>query len=123
METKVKKWASFEDMVNELRKSGTDVLNDLTPARVDLWHAATGVATEAGELLDCVKKIVIYNKTGMRDNLVEEMGDIEFYMQQIRRTFGIDRQETLDANMAKLGIRYANGYSDQAAQKRADKNG
>lgn len=69
-----------------------------------------------------MKKHVIYNKPLDRENVVEELGDLEFYMEQLRQNVGITREETLAANIAKLEIRY-NGlrYSDQAAQQRADK--
>jgi hypothetical protein len=50
------------------------------------------------------------------------LGDIEFYLQGIRKVFGIQRGDTLDANIDKLmNKRYPNGYSDEAAQARADK--
>lgn len=109
-------------MVETLAKSGELMLADLTPTKVDLWHGATGCCTEAGELLDAVKKVVCYNKTTDRENVVEELGDLEFYMQMIRKNLGITREETLKYNMEKLAVRYKNyKYSDQAATERADK--
>jgi NTP pyrophosphatase (non-canonical NTP hydrolase) len=87
-----------------------------------MWHAATGIIGEAGELIDAIKKHVIYNKPLDHANIVEELGDLEFYMEYMRQVTGTTREETLAQNMAKLGIRYAKGYSDQAAQVRADKN-
>lgn len=110
------------DMVTALVKSGALILEQMTPQKADAMHAAIGVAGEAGELLDAVKKHVIYNKPLDRENVVEELGDLEFYMEQLRQNIGVTREETLAANIAKLEIRY-NGlrYSDQAAQDRADK--
>ncbi len=116
-------WESHEAMVRDLRKPGDQINAMLTPARVDLWHAVTGVVTEAGELMDAVKKIVIYNKEPDGANLREELGDLEFYLEQTRQACGITREETLVANMAKLGVRYASGYNDQSAQARVDKAG
>jgi NTP pyrophosphatase (non-canonical NTP hydrolase) len=109
-------------MVATLVKSGAAILEQLDPAKVDAMHAAIGIAGEAGELLDGVKKHVIYNKPLDRENLIEELGDLEFYMEQLRQNIGVTREETLVANMKKLAVRY-NGmrYSDQAAQDRADK--
>lgn len=37
---------------------------------------ATGVSGEAGELLDAVKKSVVYKKPLDRENVVEELGDL-----------------------------------------------
>lgn len=118
----MKTWATHTDMVSELYKNGAETLKTLTPERVEQWHAATGICGEAGELLDAVKKMVIYNKPLDRVNVVEELGDLEFYMSYLRLRTGITREECLEANMHKLGIRYGSGYSDAAAQARADKN-
>jgi len=110
------------ELVSALVKPGAAILETLTPTKADLLHGTVGVAGEAGELLDAVKKHVIYNKPLDRENVIEELGDLEFYMEQVRQNLGITRQETLDANIAKLSVRYASlTYTDAAAQKRADK--
>lgn len=113
----------FEDMVAGLAKPGQAIIDSLTEEKADLLHMVVGVAGEAGELVDAIKKHVIYNKPVDRDNVVEELGDLEFYMERIRQRLGITRQETILANVNKLGKRYATmTYSDSAAQQRADKN-
>ncbi len=112
----------YADMVKTLAKPGTDILASLTPEKCDLWHMATGVSGEAGELSDAVKRAAIYNKELDRENVIEELGDLEFYMEGIRQNLGITREETLDHNIEKLGKRYEGmKYSDQSAQQRADK--
>jgi NTP pyrophosphatase (non-canonical NTP hydrolase) len=111
-----------KEMVKCLAKNGMHILLDLTPSKVDLWHGATGCCTEAGELLDAVKKVVCYSKPIDRENVIEELGDLEFYMEMVRATLGITREDTLKHNMAKLAERYKNyKYSDQQAIDRADK--
>lgn len=110
------------EMVRVLAKPGQSIVGTLDAKKADLWHHATGVVGEAGELIDAIKKHVIYNKPLDRENLVEELGDLEFYLQGIRDNEGITRAETLQANMDKLRVRYEGlKYSDQAAQDRADK--
>lgn len=111
------------DMVRRLKKPGDALLAQATPERLDLWHMATGVATEAGELLDAVKRLACYNKSIDRVNVIEELGDLEFYMEGIRQILNIGREETLAANMVKLDKgRYVSGiYSDTQAIARADK--
>lgn len=110
------------DMVRALVKPGHMISIDLTPQEADLWHGATGVSGEAGELLDAVKKHVIYKKELDVVNVIEELGDLEFYMEQIRQNLGLNREEILMHNINKLSSRYNNKYSDEAAQARADKN-
>lgn len=109
-------------MVQALAKPGGEIIKTLTPSTAHLLHMAVGVAGEAGELLDAVKKAAVYNKPLDRANVVEELGDLEFYMEGLRDGAGITREETLKANITKLSKRYAAGrYSDQQAQARADK--
>jgi len=85
-------------------------------------HAALGVAGEAGELADCIKKEIIYGKELDRANLVEELGDLRFYIQATMRLYGINEQEVLQTNANKLSMRYKSlRYSDDAAVGRADK--
>lgn len=102
-------------------KKGEDILASLTPEKCDLLHSATGITTEAGELADAVKKHVFYNKPLDQENLVEELGDLMFYSMNILVKLGIPLEDVLRQNMAKLGIRYAEGYSDAEAAARADK--
>lgn len=80
-----------------------------------------GISGEAGELLDAVKKPTMYGKPWDRDNVIEELGDMEFYMERFRQIMGITRQQTIQHNHDKLSKRYPKGYSNKAAAERADK--
>ncbi len=109
-------------LVSALKKPGQDIINDLTPEKADLLHMAIGVSGEGGELLDAVKKHAIYAKVIDLENVIEELGDLEFYMEGVRQILGITRDETLRHNIAKLSVRYSKlQYSNQAARERADK--
>lgn len=110
------------DMVRVLAKSGEVILAEMSANQMHLTHMAIGVSGEAGELLDAIKKISIYQKPADRENIVEELGDIEFYLEGLRQELNITREETIEANIAKLGKRYEGfKYSNEAAQQRADK--
>ena len=110
------------ELVAALAKPGADIVATLTAGDAHSLHMAVGIAGEAGELLDAVKKAAIYRKPIDRANVVEELGDLEFYMEGLRQGLGITRQEVLDHNIAKLSKRYSSGtYSDKQAQERADK--
>lgn len=110
------------DMVRALAKDGATIAQEIDGQDAHLMHMAIGVSGEAGELLDAIKKKLIYRKPLDMENILEELGDIEFYLEGIRQGLGVTREDCLAANIEKLGKRY-NGmkYSDQAAQDRADK--
>ncbi len=110
------------ELVKALAKPGADILRNLTPEDCHQWHMSSCICSEAGELFDAVKRDVIYGKTMDRANVVEELGDLEFYMEGLRSSLGISREETITANITKLSKRYAElKYTDKAAQDRADK--
>lgn len=121
MSTTSKVWISsinaerdYKDFVSALFKQDTDDMEHM--------HAALGVAGEAGELADAIKKHVVYGKPLDRTNVVEELGDLRFYMQQIMNMHGITDEEVLQFNATKLSNRYPKGsYSNEDAIARADK--
>lgn len=108
--------------VKRLAKSGATICYEMTPISAHLLHMAIGISGEAGELLDAIKKGTIYQKPLDLDNIIEELGDLEFYMEGLRQRLGISREATIEANFQKLEARYHKGtYSDSQAQERADK--
>ena len=177
----------YAAMVKLLGKPGAVILETLTPEKAHLWHMATGIAGETGELLettlkpystvdvieelgdiafyleglrqglcvdaalqpscfsggvehasylhriteiavngaailDLVKKHVIYNKDLGIIDLYCVMGALEYNMQELTKDIPSTREAVLEANYQKLMTkRYPNGYSDAAAQARADK--
>lgn len=113
---------SYEDLVKALAKPGVTIVASLTPDTAHYLHMAVGISGEAGELLDAVKKAAIYCKPLDITNVIEELGDLEFYMEGLRQGLGITREQCITANGEKLLKRYGSGtYSDAQAQARADK--
>lgn len=112
------------ELVAMLVKEPGALLADLTPESAHVLHMAVGISGEAGELLDAAKKHAIYNKPIDRENVIEELGDLEFYMEGLRQALGIGREETLEANLGKLSLRYTKlSFTNEDAQARADKAG
>tara|TARA_R110000765_G_scaffold92333_1_gene174534 strand:+ start:27 stop:380 length:354 start_codon:yes stop_codon:yes gene_type:complete len=110
------------DMVAQLAKPGLQIACEMSGEDAHTLHMAVGISGESGELLDAVKKSVIYRKPLDRENVIEELGDLEFYMEGLRQGLSITREETIEANISKLGKRYkGHSYSDAQAQDRADK--
>lgn len=112
---------TYPEFVASLAKPGDVILSQLTAHDCDLLHMGLALCGEAGELADAIKKPTIYRKPIDLENVKEELGDIEFYLEHIRQLTGITREEVIAANMEKLLKRYEQGYSDRAAQERKDK--
>lgn len=121
-ETADPKQPRYGDFVAALMKPGIDIIDELTPHKAELWHCATLLAGEAGETSDAIKRYAIYDKPLDRENLLEELGDLEFSLQMAYNLTGFTREEAQAHNRAKLAKRYASGsYSNKQAQDRADK--
>lgn len=112
----------FEEMVAGLVKPGQQMKDEITPQEFHRLHMAVGICGEAGELIDAIKKEAIYKKQIDLINVIEELGDIEFYLEGLRQSFGVTRDETIAGNIAKLGKRYQDfKFTNEAAINRADK--
>lgn len=115
-------FTNHAEMVKSLVKKPEEIAETINHNKIDLIHSVLGIAGEAGELVDAIKKNAIYNKELDIANVIEELGDLEFYMEQLRQRLGITREETIQGNLDKLNKRYSAGsYSDAQAQARADK--
>jgi NTP pyrophosphatase (non-canonical NTP hydrolase) len=112
----------YSEFVGSLVKPADDIHQEITPKDMGLIHMIMGICGEAGELLDAIKKHVIYKKELDSENVLEELGDIEFYLEGIRQDLGITREECIINNINKLSKRYHQGkYSNTQAIERADK--
>ena len=103
------------------RESMDDVVARIGDRQARLLHHSIGIAGEGGELVDAIKKHVFYGKTLDTENVVEECGDLLWYMTRLLDTLGFTLEEAMTHNNIKLKKRYEKGYSDKAAQERADK--
>ncbi len=87
----------------------------LTPIR--LLHAAIGIAGEAGEINSCVENWLYYGKDLDRGALESELGDLLWYVALACNALGIRLEDVLLHNLAKLAVRYPNGYSSTSADR------
>jgi NTP pyrophosphatase (non-canonical NTP hydrolase) len=113
----------YSEFVKSRTKPSSNIVETFDASKAGLVHAMLGIETEAGELLDPIKKTVIYNKELDIDNIVEELGDLEFYMEMLRQELNLTREFVILKNMSKLKKRYPTKYSDKDALERKDKIG
>ncbi len=83
-----------------------------------LLHGGIGLATEAGEFLDALKKHVFYGKELDKVNLREEMGDIFWYCAIIADQLEVDFADVMERNITKLKARYGEKFTEEAANTR-----
>lgn len=77
-----------------------------------LANMALGIAGEAGECADVAKKWLYHHKDpdAMRDHLLEEMGDVLWYLGAMCQALGTSMETVARDNIEKLRKRWPNGF-------------
>jgi NTP pyrophosphatase (non-canonical NTP hydrolase) len=88
--------------------------------KLRLLHASMGIASEAGEINEEVKKHIFYGKQLDVLNLIEEAGDTFWYMALLFKYLNVQcpELEIMERNILKLKARYAGKFSQHAALNR-----
>lgn len=72
----------------------------------EVWNAVSGLGGEAGEIVDLHKKWFYHTKKDRREELVNELGDLYFYLAKLHDLHEITVEECLKANKDKLFERH-----------------
>lgn len=83
-----------------------------------LENGLRGLTNEVGEIADIVKGWLEYGKPLNTVGLLEECGDVLWRTCQILRAVGMTMEQAMEANLAKLGIRYKDRCTDAEAANR-----
>ena len=81
-------------------------------------HLILGIVSEAGELATAYKASLAYGKPLDDTNIIEELGDLEFFIQALCNVNGWSIDQILDANVRKLTARYPEKFTKDAALNR-----
>lgn len=79
-------------------------------ARDAQFLSAMGLAGESGEVCDYLKKVLLHGKPLDREKLVDELGDVLWYLIHTMNTFDLTFEEVINHNVHKLCERYPDGY-------------
>jgi hypothetical protein len=91
--------------------------DDLCYPNRRLTHAAIGIFTEAGEMIEALQREM---KTGDLDavNFSEENGDVDWYQALIYDETNTTEAATREKNIAKLRARFPQKFTEEAAVNR-----
>lgn len=85
-----------------------------------LIDAALGLTGEAGEVADIVKKSYYQGHELDFDAIVEELGDVAWYIALACQALGIGMETVLQMNVDKLKKRYPDGFDAWMSQNRTE---
>ena len=84
----------------------------------NVLHGTIGICTEAGEILDAIKKSMFYGKPIDKVNIKEEIGDVMWYIAILCREFNLEMEDVLQTNINKLKARYPDKFTSENALNR-----
>lgn len=85
-----------------------------------LINAALGLTGEAGEVADIVKKSYYQGHELDFDAIVEELGDVAWYIALACQALGVSMENVLKMNIEKLENRYPYGFDASMSRNRTE---
>jgi NTP pyrophosphatase (non-canonical NTP hydrolase) len=73
-------------------------------------NAALGLAGESGEVAELVKKEIFQGRAYDPARMLEELGDVLWYLDCMAEVHGFTLADVAEANVARLRARYPNGF-------------
>ena len=108
----------MNNYIKQAIRTNTDLKHPIGLHNQDLIHAAFGLCSEAGELIDQIKRHFFYGKPLDIVNIKEEMGDMFWYLAILADWLECDFSEIMTANIEKLKVRYPEKFSMDKALHR-----
>lgn len=81
-------------------------------------NAALGIAGEAGEVADIIKKHFFQGHELDKNKIVEELGDVMFYIAFMCNLLGVEMEDVAIENVKKLLKRYPDGFDPDRSVNR-----
>lgn len=84
-----------------------------------LARDALGIAGEAGEVADLVKKHIGHGHVLDVDKVKKELGDVLWYVAVLSERIGCTLEDVAKANVEKLRARYPEGFDPERSKNRS----
>ena len=104
---------------DQYQEAAKRTLNTKIEARYILANLGMGLAGEAGEVCDYLKKVVFQGHQLDPAKVSEELGDVLWYLANVAEAAGLSLGDIAEQNIAKLRKRYPNGFEQIRSQQRA----
>ena len=104
--------------INEYQRLAMTTLNKDIPQKELIVNAALGLSGEVGEVNDLLKKHMFQGHELHKDDLINELGDIAWYLAEAAAALNVSLEEILKRNIEKLKKRYPEGFSSEKSINR-----
>lgn len=92
---------------------------NITDADVMVAWNAIGLAGEAGEVADLVKKGIFHQQGIDRSKMIKELGDVLWYVAALCSHLSVTMETVMEINIEKLRARFPEGYTPERTTYRA----
>ena len=82
--------------------------------------SALGLAGEAGEFANLVKKMTAHGHPFNKESLEDELGDVLWYLAEAATAAGLELEDIANHNVQKLIKRYPEGFNQADSVNRQD---
>ncbi|TCO69534.1 nucleoside triphosphate pyrophosphohydrolase family protein [Marinisporobacter balticus] len=96
--------------LNDYQKKAMRTDVKLEDEKQNILNAAMGMSGEAAETLEHMKKVLFQGHKLDKAKLIEETGDVFWYVAKMAEALGIDLSCIASYNIAKLEARYPKGF-------------
>ena len=86
----------------------------------NLINGCLGLAGEAGEVCDIVKKYIFQGHNLETQRIVDELSDVLWYVALTAQGIGCDLDSIMEHNINKLKKRYPNGFEAERSINRTE---
>lgn len=104
--------------INEYQTLAMTTLNKEIPQNQLIINAAFGLSGEVGEVNDLLKKHLFQGHDLNKNDLINELGDIAWYLAEAATALNISLEEILVKNIEKLKKRFPDGFSKERSINR-----
>lgn len=106
--------------INEYQKLAMTTLNPKLDKKDVLINGVMGLCGESGEAIDIVKKHLAQGHELDREHLIQELGDVAWYLAETAYALNVSLEEVLSLNIEKLQKRFPQGFDTEKSIHREE---
>lgn len=104
--------------INEYQNLALRTLNPKLNKKEILINGVMGLCGESGEAIDIVKKHLAQGHDLDQEHLIQELGDIAWYLAETAYALDVSLETVLENNIKKLSERYPEGFDEDKSKNR-----
>lgn len=106
--------------LNEYQALAQRTSNRALDQKGHLLNGVLGLAGEAGECADLVKKHYYQDGRDLFTDLIDELGDVLWYVAETAAALGVTMEDVAQWNVEKLRRRYPEGFEAERSLHREE---